>query len=254
MLHPLPVVRAARRDRVPLRRPGPRRLPGGPGARCPTRSGREYLFFRDNPKGPFAERWSHTAGCRRWFNAVRDTATHELLAVYRPDERQAGDPMSASRLPERWPDRPDHARCLHLRRQRCTGLPGRHPGLGPARQRRPPGRHQRQVSAARAASWRPASRSPNALRPDRGAVPEPMLPATTVELYDGLVGPWPRRPGPAGPRAGPGPLRRRARALRRAGRRRRPGRSGRRAAAARAGARVVLLDERPELGGALLGR
>ena len=42
-----------------------------------------YLFFRDNPKGPFAERWTHAAGCRRWFNAVRDTATNEVLAVYR---------------------------------------------------------------------------------------------------------------------------------------------------------------------------
>jgi sarcosine oxidase subunit delta len=46
----------------------------------------DYLFFRDNPKGPFAERWLHTVGCRRWFNAVRDTATHEVLAVYRLDE------------------------------------------------------------------------------------------------------------------------------------------------------------------------
>jgi sarcosine oxidase, subunit delta len=43
----------------------------------------EYVFFRDNPKGAFAERWVHTAGCRRWFNAVRDTATHQLLAVYK---------------------------------------------------------------------------------------------------------------------------------------------------------------------------
>ncbi len=42
-----------------------------------------YLFFRDNPKGPFAERWVHSGGCRRWFNAVRDTTTHEVLAVYR---------------------------------------------------------------------------------------------------------------------------------------------------------------------------
>jgi sarcosine oxidase, subunit delta len=46
----------------------------------------DYVFFRDNPKGPFAERWMHAAGCRRWFNAVRDTATHELLAVYRIGE------------------------------------------------------------------------------------------------------------------------------------------------------------------------
>ncbi len=43
----------------------------------------QYVFFRANPKGPFAERWMHTAGCRRWFNAVRDTATHQLLAVYK---------------------------------------------------------------------------------------------------------------------------------------------------------------------------
>lgn len=46
----------------------------------------DFVFFRDNPKGPFAERWVHTAGCRRWFNAIRDTSTHRLLAVYRLDE------------------------------------------------------------------------------------------------------------------------------------------------------------------------
>ena len=33
----------------------------------------EYLFFRDNPKGPFRERWVHTHGCRRWFELERDT-------------------------------------------------------------------------------------------------------------------------------------------------------------------------------------
>jgi heterotetrameric sarcosine oxidase delta subunit len=43
----------------------------------------EYVFYRDNPQGALAERWSHSAGCRRWFNAVRDTATYELLGVYR---------------------------------------------------------------------------------------------------------------------------------------------------------------------------
>ena len=46
----------------------------------------QYLFFRDNPKGPFAERWSHSGGCRRWFNAIRDTRTYEVLAVYTNDE------------------------------------------------------------------------------------------------------------------------------------------------------------------------
>ena len=48
----------------------------------------QYVFFRENPSGPFAERWSHSAGCRLWFNAVRDTRSHDLLAVYR-----AGEPM-----------------------------------------------------------------------------------------------------------------------------------------------------------------
>jgi sarcosine oxidase, subunit delta len=42
----------------------------------------EYLFVRDNPKGPFAERWVHSAGCRRWFNVERDTATHRVIRSY----------------------------------------------------------------------------------------------------------------------------------------------------------------------------
>jgi sarcosine oxidase subunit delta len=46
----------------------------------------KFVFFRENPSGPFAERWTHAAGCRRWFNAVRDTGTHEFLAVYRVGE------------------------------------------------------------------------------------------------------------------------------------------------------------------------
>jgi heterotetrameric sarcosine oxidase delta subunit len=45
-----------------------------------------YLFARDNPKGPFAERWCHSSGCRRWFNAVRNTVTNEVLAVYKVGE------------------------------------------------------------------------------------------------------------------------------------------------------------------------
>jgi sarcosine oxidase subunit delta len=38
-----------------------------------------YVFMRDNPKGLFRERWVHSAGCRRWFEATRDTVTHEFL-------------------------------------------------------------------------------------------------------------------------------------------------------------------------------
>ena len=46
----------------------------------------EFLFFRDNPKGIRAERWMHSGGCRRWFNALRDTVSYEVLAVYRMGE------------------------------------------------------------------------------------------------------------------------------------------------------------------------
>ncbi|KAA5607449.1 sarcosine oxidase subunit delta [Roseospira marina] len=59
-----------------------------------------YVFLRDNPKGEFAERWCHAAGCRRWFNVLRDTVSHRMLAVYR-----MGEPRPAvsgeSGLPER---------------------------------------------------------------------------------------------------------------------------------------------------------
>lgn len=28
------------------------------------------------------ERWSHQAGCRRWFNVVRDVSAGEIMAIY----------------------------------------------------------------------------------------------------------------------------------------------------------------------------
>ena len=37
-----------------------------------------YLFIRANPAGPVAERWCHTAGCRRWFTLRRDTRTNAI--------------------------------------------------------------------------------------------------------------------------------------------------------------------------------
>lgn len=60
-------------------------LPEDPYALSDAEWGR-FLFFRDNPKGLFAERWCHSTGCRRWFNVVRDTVTYRILAVYRPGE------------------------------------------------------------------------------------------------------------------------------------------------------------------------
>ncbi len=47
-----------------------------------------FLFFRSNPKGEFAERGVHQHGCRRWFNAIRDTVTHEITATYPAGEQR----------------------------------------------------------------------------------------------------------------------------------------------------------------------
>lgn len=46
-----------------------------------------YLFYRENTKGIFAERWVHSSGCRKWFNVLRDTVTYRIAAVY-----QSGEP------------------------------------------------------------------------------------------------------------------------------------------------------------------
>lgn len=38
----------------------------------------EYLFLRDNPRGPHREYWQHVHGCRAWLCVTRDTLTHEI--------------------------------------------------------------------------------------------------------------------------------------------------------------------------------
>ena len=48
-----------------------------------------YLYLRDNTKGLHAERWRHTHGCGRFFNALRHTVTDVLAATYRVGERPA---------------------------------------------------------------------------------------------------------------------------------------------------------------------
>ena len=42
----------------------------------------EFLYARTNPKGDHAERWRHTHGCGRFFNAVRNTYTDKFVATY----------------------------------------------------------------------------------------------------------------------------------------------------------------------------
>ena len=50
---------------------------------CPTSSAE---YHAGQPEGAVAERWFHAAGCRRWFNAIRSTVTHERSCVYKLGE------------------------------------------------------------------------------------------------------------------------------------------------------------------------
>jgi sarcosine oxidase subunit delta len=57
----------------------------------------EFLYMRANTKGVYAERWRHSHGCGRFFNALRDTATDHFLAFYKTGEAQPRPPGSAAR-------------------------------------------------------------------------------------------------------------------------------------------------------------
>ncbi len=51
----------------------------------------DYLFIRKNPRGLHREQWVHSAGCRRWFNVVRDTVSYEISSVYNIGELPPGE-------------------------------------------------------------------------------------------------------------------------------------------------------------------
>lgn len=46
-----------------------------------------FLYLRANKRGIHAERWRHTHGCGRFFNALRDTTTDHFLATYKVGEQ-----------------------------------------------------------------------------------------------------------------------------------------------------------------------
>jgi sarcosine oxidase, subunit delta len=47
----------------------------------------KFLYMRDNSKGIYAERWRHSHGCGKFFNAVRDTTTDHFITTYKVGER-----------------------------------------------------------------------------------------------------------------------------------------------------------------------
>ncbi|MGW0778821.1 sarcosine oxidase subunit alpha family protein [Streptomyces sp. NPDC002835] len=258
-----------------------------------------YLFFRDNPKGPFAERWSHADGCRRWFNAVRNTATNEILAVYRAGEPEPHTTASAEPRPAPTAgDRPVDggqgtqptagagSRPMFSGRTgtadevtTTTTQPFRLPSGGRVSRDRPltfrfdgveyEGYRGDTLASALLANGiiqagtsiklgRPRGifsagvEEPNAVVQIEAPFPEPMLPATAVELYDGLVAS--SLPGQGRLATEPDPARYDAvhahcdLLVVGAG----PAGLAAASAAARSGARVILADDQPELGGSLL--
>jgi len=48
----------------------------------------DYLFMRKNTKGLFQEQWQHAHGCRRWFNAERDTVSYQFTRTWKIGESQ----------------------------------------------------------------------------------------------------------------------------------------------------------------------
>ncbi|MER6924214.1 sarcosine oxidase subunit delta family protein, partial [Streptomyces spiralis] len=258
-----------------------------------------YLFFRDNPKGPFAERWSHAAGCRKWFNAVRNTATNEILAVYKVGEPRPEtleprpetlEPRPAIAQPR--PEQPAGPALEAEARPAPSGGPGaEHPARLASQPHRlaTGGRIDRDdrltftfdgteyqgyrgdtlASALLANGVIQAATSiklgrprgifsagveePNAVIQIEEPFPEPMLPATTVELYDGLVAS--SLPGQGRLATEPDPARYDAVHAHcdvlvvGAG----PAGLAAAAAAASGGARVIIADDQPEPGGSLLG-
>ena len=57
-----------------------------------------YLFIRKNPRGRHFERWVHSHGCARYFNAVRDTVTDKFAMTYKAGEPRPSDEDIAEAL------------------------------------------------------------------------------------------------------------------------------------------------------------
>ena len=51
---------------------------------------RSYLYLRSNPAGRLEEGWYHRAGCRRYFEAVRDTTDNTVFETRRPTRSGEG--------------------------------------------------------------------------------------------------------------------------------------------------------------------
>src|SRR5215469_12375551 len=44
----------------------------------------DYVYLRDNRRGPHSELWHHTGGCRRFVEVQRNSLTHEITGTSAP--------------------------------------------------------------------------------------------------------------------------------------------------------------------------
>ena len=51
----------------------------------------KLVYLRKSPRGKHVELWHHISGCRQWFKAKRNTATHEIIETFEISE-DVGDP------------------------------------------------------------------------------------------------------------------------------------------------------------------
>ena len=58
-----------------------------PGKEASPQERTQYYYFRKNEAGIQQEWWYHKYGCRKWFFAMRDTRTNEVLRTYWPEGR-----------------------------------------------------------------------------------------------------------------------------------------------------------------------
>lgn len=62
-----------------------------PDPEAPLAAWHDYVYLRDNPKGPHVELWQHTAGCRQWIQVARDTVSHAIA-----ETGPAGTPLAGA--------------------------------------------------------------------------------------------------------------------------------------------------------------
>ena len=60
-----------------------------PAADSDARAFYEYVYLRDNPRGPHEEIWQHTGGCRSFVQVRRNTQTHVIVRTSKPGQEIA---------------------------------------------------------------------------------------------------------------------------------------------------------------------